>query len=98
MSKIRKVTEQDFRKEEFVGSNPDDYEFREDGAIVRKDRWQIGILNIASILSLRDFEVSDVVEKVRELKDKNEHFDLKPLVYIYGYHLAMSEKQREKNK
>ena len=62
------VTEMDFRKEEFINKNPEDYEFRDDGAIVRKDRWQIGMLNIASILGLKDFEISDVVEIVRELK------------------------------
>jgi len=66
--KNREVTEMDFRKEEFINKNPEDYEFRDDGAIVRKDRWQIGMLNIASILGLKDFEISDVVEIVRELK------------------------------
>jgi hypothetical protein len=34
----REVTEQDFRMPQFVGKNPDDYEFQKDGTIVRKDR------------------------------------------------------------
>jgi len=38
---MRSVTENNFRKEEFKGKDPLGYEFREDGAIVRKDRWEM---------------------------------------------------------
>jgi len=32
----RTVTERDFRKPEFADADPNDYEFRADGAVVRK--------------------------------------------------------------
>lgn len=70
----RAVTENDFRKDEFKNKDPDDYEFRNDGKIVRKDRWEMGIRNISSILSLREIEVADVVERVRELNQHNIDF------------------------
>lgn len=65
----REVTERDFRMPEFRDAKPEDYEFRADGKVVRKDRWQNGILSIVSIVGMncRSFEVDDVVERVREL-------------------------------
>ena len=39
----RMVTEEDFRMPEFRGAKVEDYEFRKDGKIVRKDRWERGI-------------------------------------------------------
>jgi len=70
------VTENDFRKDEFKDKDPEDYEFRDDGVIVRKDRWQMGMLNIAAILNLRDFEIENVVEIVRKHKEHyNRTFD-----------------------
>jgi hypothetical protein len=75
MSKKKIVTEQDFRKPEFSDANPEDYEFRDDGVIVRKDRWKTGIFKIASLLdfSVRDgFEIDQVVEAVRELVEESE--------------------------
>ena len=36
----REVTEADFRMPEFKDAEPKDYEFRADGKIVRKDRWE----------------------------------------------------------
>lgn len=65
----RKVTEQDFRRPEFINANPDDYEFRDDGAIVRKDRWENAVRSIRNRLGdyRREFEVSDVVEAVKAL-------------------------------
>lgn len=64
-----KVTEQDFRKPEFVGKNPEDYERRPDGKIVRKDRWKKFAHSVASDvgMNLIDFELADVKSKVREL-------------------------------
>jgi len=45
----------------------DDYETRADGQRVRKDRWEVGMRNIAGILTgpRAGFEIDDVVEKVR---------------------------------
>lgn len=65
----REVTERDFRMPEFRDAKPEDYEFRADGKVVRKDRWHNGILSIASIvgMNVRSFEIDDVVERVREL-------------------------------
>jgi len=68
MSKQRPVTEIDFRREEFRDAKPEDYEFREsDGKLVRKDRWERGINSIASIIGIRDFEISDVTEAVSKM-------------------------------
>lgn len=65
----RKVTERDFRMPEFRDENPDDYEFRPDGKIVRKDRWERGIHSIRDALGdyRREFEITDIVEAVRAL-------------------------------
>lgn len=67
MSSNRPVTENDFRKDEFKDKDPADYEFRHDGKIVRKDRWETGIKTISAILNFRDYEIQDLVERVREL-------------------------------
>lgn len=71
----RKVTERDFRKEEFMDANPDDYEFRDDGKIVRKDRWETGIRRIVTRIGLiRGWEISDVVDKVTEIKNNSDRY------------------------
>lgn len=82
----RPVTEADFRMPEFRDAKPEDYEFRDDGKLVRKDRWQTGMFSIAESmgLSLRSFEIDDVVEAVEKLAadnmdwqvidDETEHF------------------------
>jgi len=65
---MRDVTEQDFRKKEFRDAKVEDYEFRDDGALVRKDRWMRGVQDIACILfGGRSFEIAEVVERVRQL-------------------------------
>lgn len=64
MQKI--VTERDFRKEEFRNANPDDYEFRDDGEIVRKDRWEVGMRRLAAFMGKNSFEVSDIVDEIRQ--------------------------------
>lgn len=65
----RKVTEQDFRMPEFRNAKVEDYEFRADGKLVRKDRWEQGIHSIVSILGRnnRDFEIPDIVDEVRKI-------------------------------
>ncbi|MEG0969430.1 MAG: hypothetical protein RSG92_29145, partial [Pseudomonas sp.] len=54
-----KVTERDFRMPEFRDAKPEDYEFRGDGKIVRKDRWETGIYSIRYALGdrRREFEI-----------------------------------------
>lgn len=65
----RKVTERDLRLPEFRNADIDDLEFREDGKVVRKDRWETGIRAIVGILGVNgEFEVADVVQKAREMK------------------------------
>lgn len=68
MADFRKVTERDFRKDEFYHANPEDYEFREDGKVVRKDRWEMGLRSIATKLGVyRDWEIEDIKIAVDEL-------------------------------
>lgn len=54
---------------EFRDASPEDYEFRADGKLVRKDRWEWGIREIVGILNLNgsDFEISEIIERVRQL-------------------------------
>lgn len=63
---MRTVTERDFRLPEFADADPKDYEFRADGKLVRKDRWEKGIVRICSIvgLNVRNFEIEDVIQQV----------------------------------
>jgi len=65
----REVTERDFRKPEFIDANPEDYEIREDGKVARKDRWQTGFRNVASIVvgARAKYEIEDVVRAVDRL-------------------------------
>jgi hypothetical protein len=65
----RPVTERDFRMPEFRDADPADYEFRDDGKVVRKDRWEVGIRNIANILHAdRDgWEINDIVWQVQAM-------------------------------
>ena len=65
----REVTEEDFRMPEFRGAKVEDYEFRKDGKIVRKDRWERGIYRINEALGdpRREFEIDDIVSAVRAM-------------------------------
>jgi hypothetical protein len=70
----RAVTERDFRAPEFRNADPADYEFRSDGKIVRKDRWEKAIFRIAFGLDFctrEGFEIDDVVAAARELVDSS---------------------------
>lgn len=69
MSK-REVTEMDFRSEEFRNAKVEDYEFRGDGKVVRKDRWEMAIHKIRSLCggNARDeFEIPEVIQAVEAL-------------------------------
>lgn len=65
----RAVTEEDFRMPEFRGKDPKDYEFRSDGKVVRKDRWETAIHSIRYALgdNRREFEIQDIVNAVRAM-------------------------------
>lgn len=68
---MRQVTEADFRMPEFRDAKAEDYEFRADGKIVRKDRFERGFWSIANLFTDgRDFEIEDIVSKVDALVEK----------------------------
>lgn len=66
---MREVTERDFRNTEFIDADPKDYELRDDGEIVRKDRWEQGIRRIAGIIgwSRKSFEIDELICEVEKL-------------------------------
>lgn len=63
------VTERDIRLPEFRDAKLEELEFRADGKVVRKDRWETAIYKIRSLLgdNRREFEIHDVVGAVRAL-------------------------------
>lgn len=70
MAKSRPVTERDLRMPEFRHLNADDlddYEFRDDGKIVRKDRWESAVHSIRYALgdTRKEFEIPEIVSAVR---------------------------------
>lgn len=69
---MRNVTEADFRMPEFRDAKVEDYEFRLDGKLVRKDRWQNGIHRMVSILGQnnRDFEIVDVLDILEDFVER----------------------------
>lgn len=66
----RRVVEDDFRMPEYRGKDPEDYEFRTDGILVRKDRWEVAVKRIADIvdMDISSFEIDDVITAVENLK------------------------------
>lgn len=67
----RKVEERDFRKPEFWDAKVEDYEFRGDGKLVRKDRWETGIVSIRFLVGVdgREYEIEDVIEAVKNISE-----------------------------
>lgn len=70
----RAVTLEDFIMPKFRGKDPKDYEFRGDGEIVRKDRWETAIHRIRNFLiekgkmeNTDQFEIDEVVKAVKGL-------------------------------
>lgn len=63
------VTEQDFRMPEYRDAKVEEYEFRDDGKLVRKDRWLTAVFKIASMVgvNVRNFEIEDVIRAVETL-------------------------------
>lgn len=72
MTSKKTVTELDFRMPEFYNAKVEDYEFRGDGKLVRKDRWQQAVHHICSLVggSTRDFEIEDVIERIKALQQE----------------------------
>ena len=70
----RKVTERDFRMPEFIDADPEDYEFRADGKIVRKDRWMRAVNSIRHLVGVdgREYEIDDVIAAVEKLVEQSE--------------------------
>lgn len=67
---MREVTERDMRDPKYGLGEPSEFEFREDGAIVRKDRWERGLRSIAYMvgaLNRREFEIGDVVSRIDDI-------------------------------
>jgi hypothetical protein len=63
------VVERDFRQPIYRDANPEDYEFRTDGSIARKDRWEKAVMSIRDLLNIdaREFEIDDVVLAVEKM-------------------------------
>jgi hypothetical protein len=68
---MREVTERDLRMPEFRDARPEELEFREDGKLVRKDRWEVALRNVASTIgwARREFEVHEVSAEVGRIKE-----------------------------
>jgi len=67
MSRLRKATNDDFIKPEFVGKNPCDYEVQADGKVVRIDRWENAVHRIRDLVGIpngSDWEIEDVIRAV----------------------------------
>jgi len=67
----REVTERDIRIPEFRDAKLEDLEFRSDGKVVRKDRWETAIHHIRNALGdhRREFEIVDIVKAVNAMAD-----------------------------
>lgn len=75
MTNKREVTEQDLRMPEFRDAKLEDLEFRDDGKVVRKDRFKIALYSIAYEVgfgSRTGFECQEVVEKVKGFVQQNQ--------------------------
>lgn len=66
----RDVTEADFRMAHYRDAKAEDYEFRDDGVLVRKDRWEQAVRSIASAMGYEPrgcFEIEHLVCSVQML-------------------------------
>jgi hypothetical protein len=75
----RAVTEIDLRRPECREGEPKDYEFDEEGAVVRKDRWEQAIRKICPIVGISSrqaFTVDGVVQRVSTLLGGSASWDL----------------------
>jgi hypothetical protein len=68
----REVTEADFRMAHYRDAKPEDYEFRDDGVLVRKDRWERAVRDIATTMGYESrggFEIDCLLHSVELLVD-----------------------------
>lgn len=80
----REVTEADFRLPQYRDAKPEDYEFRKDGVLVRKDRWETSMKKIASLFDVdmrAGFECDALVFSVEVLIEKAKKAGLSPIYY-----------------
>lgn len=81
---VRQVKEADFRMPQYRDAKPEDYEFREDGRLVRKDRWETTVRKIASKLGVdaRDgFECDLLLFSVENLIERAKDAGIEPVYY-----------------
>ena len=74
----KEVSILDFIAPEFRGADPLDYEFRNDGKIVRKDRWMNGMNSIAQAIGMstrEGYEIPDAVNRVEQVFTALENID-----------------------
>ncbi|GER16737.1 hypothetical protein [Variovorax boronicumulans] len=73
MSTTRTVTEEDFRMPEYQRAKVEDYEFRADGKLVRKDRWETGIRRIEAIVGRHrreGFEIPELIAAIEAMEER----------------------------
>lgn len=75
MAQFRAVTERDLRAPEFRDCEPEDMEWRADGTLARKDRWEVGIRQIAGILT------DDPGDLAAQIRDEDAVRDLAELIF-----------------
>lgn len=65
------------------GKNPNDYEFRHDGSLVRKDRWEHAFRRIAKILDMNqvDISIDDVVSEVGSMVKARNNSEFESFLY-----------------
>jgi hypothetical protein len=70
----KKVTEFDLRMPEFrdYNLNLDSLEFRADGKVVRKDRWETGFRKVTNLLGYSGRDEWEIDDIIRELKERLE--------------------------
>lgn len=88
MSRDRIVTEVDFRLPQYRDAKPEDYEFRSDGQLVRKDRWEVTLRNIAALMgadsregfecNLLEYSIESLIERARKAGVEPHYFEELP--------------------
>lgn len=84
----REVMEKDLRDPAFREGDISEYEFRADGKIVRKDRFERGMRDIASIIfgPRHGYEVDEVVAAVHRLQGVRVLEAISDARYVYEDH------------
>ncbi|MBL4838394.1 MAG: hypothetical protein JKY34_12540 [Kordiimonadaceae bacterium] len=70
---MRQATQQDFVIPEFRGKDPADYEVRNDGVCIRKDRWEMGMQRVRELVGIKsnaDWEIKDIIDAVENIARK----------------------------